>query len=53
MLYEVITRELEPLDRLQARLQEAKGLLELVHDEFDAEVVVSITQDLEALEKLV
>ncbi len=44
-------RELEPLDRLQARLQEAKGLLELVHDEFDAEVVVSITQDLEALEK--
>lgn len=26
-------------------------MLELVHDEFDAEVVVSITQDLEALEK--
>jgi len=46
-----LERELEPLDRLQARLQEAKGLLELVHDEFDAEVVVSITQDLEALEK--
>lgn len=39
------------MDRLQARLREAKGLLELVHDEYDAEVVASITQDLEALEK--
>jgi peptide chain release factor 2 len=39
------------LTRLQARLQEAKGLLELVQDEYDAEIVASITQDLEALEK--
>ena len=44
-------RELEPLTRLQAHLQEAKGLLELVQDEYDAEIVVSITQDLKALEK--
>jgi peptide chain release factor 2 len=36
---------------LQARLQEAKGLLELVQDEYDVDVVASITQDLEALEK--
>ena len=32
-------------------MQEAKGLLELVQDEYDAEIVVSITQDLKALEK--
>ncbi len=44
-------RELEPLNRLQARLHEAKGLLELVHDEYDADVVASISQDLDALEK--
>ena len=46
-----LERELEPLNRLQARLEEAKGLLELVRDEYDADVVVSITHDLEALEK--
>jgi peptide chain release factor 2 len=46
-----LERDLEPLDRLHARLEEAKGLLELVRDEYDADVVASITQDLEALEK--
>lgn len=46
-----LERDLEPLDRLYARLEEAKGLLELVRDEYDADVVASITQDLEALEK--
>jgi peptide chain release factor 2 len=36
---------------LEARLKEAKGLLELVHDEYDADVAASITQELGELEK--
>jgi peptide chain release factor 2 len=39
------------LTRLEARLKEAKGLLELVHDEYDADVAASITQELGELEK--